>query len=335
MNTRPALACLALALIALAPPARAGAPAYYHPDDVAAKSARFAASAQSAGEAFDRAQLEVGRLGAALQNLETGVALLGQDAPEPLRAWADSARKDGLAQFLVARHFVNQVQEDYVGAFEAALKRALSASARGEGVTVCRASSPMLGPGGRSGRACEGEDMNAALAALIDKDPALAEALAEITTRTWPAVTLPSSSQTLVPLTGTTRQISAAKLADAFLADRLQARLEVLEDAQSELDERIEAGEASALAEAERLKAAYLQGVAEDGLALRTAAASALQRAAKKGDAPAEVGLCANPPALGGCPGDDVTEEALDALLADKKLLRALEKQFRSRSIDQ
>ncbi len=313
--------------------AAAGPAAYYHPDTVAEQSVRFAQSAEQAGGAFDRAQQEVGQLGRALEELEAGMGMLGDSAPEASRAWAEQTRKEGLAQFVSVQRFVDAIQTDYSGAFEAALKRALPkvSGGGGGGVAVCKPSGPRMGPGGGGGsRSCEGQDLSPALAKAIDADAELERALAEIMGRSWPSIALTPAPQPVVALTGTERWISASALVDTFLADRVSARTELLEDGQSELEDGIEAGDAAAIQKASAMKEAYLKGLGEDGAALRAAATEALARAAKKGSLPGGVGVCANPRALGGCPGDDISEAALPVLKADKKLVHALEAYLRA-----
>ncbi len=315
-----ALVCLPL----MSTSAEAANAGYYHPDDVAGASALFNQSAEWAGDAFGHAQNDVSRLGAALSQLELGVGLLGDDAPPALQAWAVDARTAGLQRYLVVQEFVNRLQDDYTGAFEAALRRALTGLGS-TSVVVCQASAPRFGPGGGSSRACEGENLNPKLAAAMDADGTLKAALSEIQQRAWPDVSLPSSAAAVVPLTGDKAYIRADALAKALWSSRLDARVEVLEDSQAPLEEQLAAGDKAAQAAAEALKAAYMGGLAEDGAALRAATTSALARAAKKGRAPNAVGLCANPVALGGCPGEDVTDAVLEVLRADKKLVRALD----------
>jgi len=231
------------------------------------------------------ASFQLDALGAALEDLEIGVALLGKDAPAELRTWAEATQKAGMGQFLVMQHFVDAIQDDYSGAFEAALKRALPTVTGGKGVAVCKPSGPRMGPGGGgASRTCEGEDLNAALAKAIDADAALKAGLDEIMSRAWPSVSVQPAPQPVVALTGTTRWISAATLTEAFLQDRVTARREALDDAQAGLEERIDAQDAEAIAEAGRLKAAYLDGLGEDGAALRAAVhAGAGDRAGDKG----------------------------------------------------
>lgn len=315
---------LALVSLAMSPSAQAAGAGYYHPDDVAGASRLFSESAEWAGAAFGRAQDEVSRLGAALSQLELGVGLLGEAAPPALQTWAVDTRKAGLQRYLMVQTFVDHLQDDYTGAFEAALKRALTGLGR-TGVVVCQASAPRFGPGGGSSRACEGEDLNAALAKAMDADPELKRSLAEIQSRAWPEVSMPQAPQAVIPLTGDQGYLRADALARALWGDRLDARTEALEDSLAPLEEQLDEGDKDALARSEALKADYLKGLAEDGAALREATSAALGRAAKKGRAPAAVGLCANPAALGGCPGEDVTEATLEVLRADKKLVRALE----------
>lgn len=306
----------------------AASPAYYHPEDVAAKSASFAAAAESSGPAFDAAQSAVSALGRSLEDLDLGVALLGKAAPPELAQWSEATRRAGLAGYLQVQKHVDLLQEDYAKAFEAALDRALPRVSAGYDVVVCQARRS-FGPAGASASACKGEDLNAALARALDADAALARELAAISAVPWPTPQAPSAAQPVVALSGTARWISASELARAFYKDRLIARKEVLEDAMAPLEEGVDAGEADAIAGAQALRDAWAADLAQDGDALRAAVTAALGRAHAD-----DVGLCANPAVLGGCAGADVTRELLPVLEADKKLNKMIEKYAASHPVN-
>ena len=113
---------------------------------------------------------------------------------------------------------------------------------------------------------------------------------------------------------GTGNYIRIAPLAEALLADQLAAL-----DAQLERDMRplaMEMADPSVAAKATRLRQAYEADVA----ALGDTLFAAIAKAAKDAD----LGLCANPPSLGGCNGQDVSKDQLPVLAQHKKVLKAL-----------
>jgi hypothetical protein len=125
----------------------------------------------------------------------------------------------------------------------------------------------------------------------------------------------------VVALTGEAGWVALAPLARALGQAHLEARRRALDQALAPLEDRIEVGEEAALREAEAQKSAWVAALGEDGAVLREAVKAALDRAKI-----ADVGLCANPEALGGCPGEDRSGEVLRALRHDRKLAKALEK---------
>ena len=321
---RGALTIAAVALLSTGTLAAEGA--YYDPDDVAGRSARFAEAASAAAPAFEKVQQDLSRLGADLEDLELGVALLGSDAGD-LASWALQTRRTALGQYLQIQRHVDLLQEDYSAVFSAAVDRSLARVAAGRDVQPCvrRGLGPMASGG--SGR-CAGEDIGPKIAAVVDEDAVLTAALGEIARVPWPAIELGSAPGPIVPLTGDERWVQVAPLARALAGDRLRAQAEALDDALADLEDGIDDGDKAAIAAAESTRAAWAAALGQDGSALRGALQAALQRAG--GGAPARVGLCAVPPRLGGCPGEDVTRQVLDAVAGDRKLGRAIDKLKRS-----
>ncbi len=312
-------------LSTLLPPALAGTPAYYHPDDVAAQSAVFRDSADALAPAFDSAQTALASLGRDLESLEIGTALLGQRAPESLRAWTKEAQETVTVQYLTVQRHVDMIQDGYGTVFGDALQRALAAQSAFTAVECASGGglSAMMRRGGSG--SCEGEDLNARLAAAIDADARLRAELSGLTGADWPAIGLDGRTQPGVPVSGTGRDVNVAALADALIGNLLDRLLESFEDALAPLEEGIDAGDESTLARAADLKAAYQARLGEDGAVFLAAVEAAIARAGKKADT-SNIALCANPAGLGGCGGEDATQVVYDLIREDRKLQKAVEK---------
>ncbi len=300
-------------IVALLAGVLAAEPAHYHPDDVAKASKLFGTVAESMGPAFEERSGVVASLGDVVGELELGVALLGASAPAELRAWSDKTRRRVVGESLRLQKHVDLLQEDYGKVFGAAVERALPTVGKGYDVRECGATGVLAMMGRKN---CEGVDLNAKLAAAIDADAALQKELASIAAVEWPTVEAPKAEQPVVALTGTTRWIAGGDVAEKLVGARLKARREALEaDLEDLLPE--EPTEAD-VKKAQARRDAWVADLGKDGETLRAAITAALGRAAKKGG-PADVGWCANPVELGGCPGEDVTAKVLEVLGADKK----------------
>jgi hypothetical protein len=308
----------ALLSLLVAGVATAAEPAHYHPDDVAKASARFAEVAGAMGPAFEERSGRLASLGASLGELEIGVALLGSAAPPEVTAWSDTARRQLVGEKVRLQKHVDLLQEDYGAVFGAAVERALPTVGKGLSVKECGATGVAAMMGRKS---CVGTDLNGPLAKAIDADATLAKELADIGAVEWPSFEVPTKRVPVVTLTGTERWVSGGALAQKLVGARLKAKRLALETALAGIlpDDPTEADIAAAKAE----KDAYLADLGRDGETLRAALAEALGRAEKKGG-PAKVGWCANPAALGGCAGEDVTAAVLAALAADKAFARKI-----------
>lgn len=292
---------------------------HYHPDDVAAASQVFAQAADAVGPRYSEAEGKLSKVSRSLEALETGVFLLGERAPDGLAAWLLDARRQATGEFLRLQRHVDLMGEDYSTEFGAAFERAVSTA--GAGLVECGASGVAALVGGKN---CPGDDRNAALAAVIDKDPKLAKAVAEINAVPWPEVSTPQKQWPVVPLTGTKTWVRADTLLTKLAPERLQVHQDNLDRKLAPLDEAISSGDADAIETAKGLRDAYAAALAKDGAVLLAAAKASLEKGAKKGKAPAEVGVCANPSALGGCPGEDATKAVLRFLRDDKRFNAAV-----------
>ncbi len=304
----------ALCVIFAATTSSAAEPAYYLPDSVAQKSAVFRSAAEVSGPAFEARNKQLDKTGAGLRRLDLAVALLGDEASPELRAWTLETRRQATGEGMRLQRHLDLLQEDYALTFLAAVERATATVAKGRALKACEAPPRPIGMPGAGKPPCPGVDLSADLAAAIDKDTVLKAKITELNALPWPEVSSPSRSWPVLPLTGTTGWISLGAAAEALIPERINLRQAVLEQQLAPLEERIAAGDAAALAEAQKHRAAYDQALAGDGRALKAALKVSLEKT--KG-APA-VGICPSAPALGGCAGPDLTREVL-ALLQDNK----------------
>lgn len=304
---------LLLLSVALAP-ALAGEAAYYHPDDVAVKSAVFTGLSEKLVPAYDDLESRIAQVGAALGELERGVALLGDAAPAELVDWSKTTRRTMTGRYLQVRKHMSLLQEDYGRVFMAALERALPAVGASYDLTECTQNI-------MSRTKCVGVNLNAPLAAKLDADTTLISEIADIQSVPWPELVMESNAWTPVALTGTTRYVSVTQLAGALMPSALDARLITLEENLASLGDALDEGDKDALAKAEAFKAAYLAGLAADGAVLRAAVQASVTRSGL-----GDVGLCANPALFGGCTGEDASKAVLAQVTTDKKLQKELKK---------
>jgi len=312
-----------LAVLLAAAPTYAAA--YYDPDDVARVSTVFNAAAEKLGPMFDEHQAELTKVGVSLEELELGVALLGPACPEATRAWALETRKQVTAQFLLVQRHVDGIQDGYGKAFGDALGRALPKVPGGATATQCQAKGPSLGPTMGKSTSCSGDDLNAAIAKVIDADPVLQKAVADLNGAAWPELALAPAPQPVVPITGDANWMNLGAVAKALIPDTLSAAKDSLEADLEGLREGLESRDPQARSAAQEKKDAYLAKLTANGTTLRGLLDDAV-RGKKKGTP--SIGYCANPPGLGGCPGTEVTDAMIAQLRADPKLTKAIDKAF-------
>jgi hypothetical protein len=303
------------------------AAAYYHPDDVAKVSTVFNAAAEQLGPMFEARQAELHEVGASLEELELGVALLGPSCPEPTRAWALETRKQLTAQFLLVQKHVDGVQDGYSQAFGDALARALPKVPGGSTATECQSRGASFGPTVARSTSCSGDDLNVAIAKAIDADPVLQKAVADLNGAAWPDLAATPAAQPVVPITGDANWMNLGAVAKALVPELLRAQKDSLEADLEELQEELESRDPQALVKAQAKKDAYLAKLAANGTTLRALIDEAV-RAHEKKKGTRAVGYCANPAGLGGCSGTEATAAILAELRADPKFTKALDKAF-------
>ncbi len=314
-----------LALLASAP--AAAADGYWHPADLSAESQLFRRLNEGSLGPFDDRSRRADELAQALRDYALALDLLGARAPAEERARLDALEKQFHRDKAKVEAFASALVDDVDRTFQAAVERAL---AQMEGsYEVCERQIPAgpQVPGMRrrmqDNPACTGEDVNARLAALLDADPTLAAEVDEILALTWPAFTIEPEARPAVG--GDDRWILVAPLFRRGATDALRRIDQADENARLPFQAAIEEGaskeELARLAtEAEKVDAATAAARAALGSPVLDAADKALSR---WGEA---AGWCANPPALGGCAGEDATGALVPRLLDDPRVEKSLRK---------
>lgn len=299
----------------------AGAPAFYHPDDVAARSQRFREVSASMRPRFEEADAQATKWQRLVDDLELGTALLGADATTALRDHTAATRRSFAGQFLKLNRFAGLVQEDYSRVFEEAMGRVKPKVVGDRAVKECTSGASSMGM--LRGPGCTGEDLNPAFAAALDADETLRKEVASIGALEWPTIQLPSTPQAPVAITGTAATVDLATVAHRLAEARVRARKDELELALEPLQDGLDAKDPAAIQKGEQARQRFTDALAADGAALRAVVRGVLDRGAK--GTPAAVGWCANPVGLGGCGVPDVTAEVLAVVGADKKAQKEIE----------
>lgn len=302
---------------------------FYHPDDIAAASKRFAEASERAGVVFEDRQRDAKFLGTALRSYELSLDLLGERAPVEERERLAAQWKEYNREFAVLDAFAGTMMEDFDAEFRGALDRALEGHPGAVECVAEIASGPkMMGIKARTqpNPDCKGDDLNVKLAHALDVDPILAKAVAEIVALRWPEVALESAPQ--APIGAGERSVNVGAFVREVVPQALASIAAADRDARDDFEAKIEAGaskeELTALvASSHELTAETAGARAKVAAPVLAAADKALTKWHKKG-APATA-WCANPVDLGGCTVPDATKDLVPALLQDKKVRKLVE----------
>ncbi|MCB9671802.1 MAG: hypothetical protein H6734_20160 [Alphaproteobacteria bacterium] len=294
---------------------------FYHPRDVAAESGMYGSVAQVAATRASDAQQRARSLALALQDYEEALDLLGPAASEAERARLHALTRQYNRELAVLQAAVDRLVGGFDAAFVASMERALAkhpGAVRCERDVATGPSIPGLGARTQRNPACQGDDLNSAIAAVMDADPRLAADL-DVLDAALPGFTLEPVPTSIVA----DRWIGVAPFFQAAAGKALKGIRRADEEARLPIEAAIEQGasreELEALKpRAEAIDADTARRRAELGVPVLARADAVL---AKK--APG-VGWCAQPATLGGCTGTDATAELAAVLRADKKLQKAL-----------
>ncbi len=303
--------------------ALAAPPAHYDPDRVASGSTVFRGFSEQAAPKFDALQSELSRTSAATAALDKGMLALGERAPAEQRERVTRIRRETAHGFLVAQAWVDTLQEDSATTFGAAMDRGLAAQAAHFDLKECARPRGMaaMGPGRQGpGSSCEGEDVSATISLALDADVVLAAEVRDILSVPWPGLSSAPAPQSVVALTGTAAHVQMGALLDALAPGEFESLGKALGAQQAPLQAKLERDEdvEASLQALQDLRLGYEQDAGALGARLLAAIEPTL---AKQGGS---IGICANPPVLGGCPGEDLTGSLLAELADNRKVQKRL-----------
>ena len=303
--------------------ALAAPPAHYDPDSVASGSTVFRGFSEQAGPRFDALQSELSRTSSATAALDKGMLALGERAPADQRERVTRIRRETAHGFLVAQAWVDTLQDDSTTTFGAAMDRALATQKSQFDLKECTRPRGMaaMGPGRQGpGASCEGEAISPTLSAALDADAVLAAEVQDILSVPWPSLSSAPEAQSVVALTGTAAHVQMGALLNALAPGEFESLGKALGAQQAPLQAALESNEnvEANLQSLQDLRSGYEKDVAALGTRLLAAIEPTL---AKQGGS---IGICANPPSLGGCPGEDVSGTLPAELAENRKVQKRL-----------
>jgi len=306
--------------------ALAAAPGHWHPNDLAPLSKLYAESSGQLREVLARREGEGQALAQAILQYGEALDLLGADAPASEREHQAALEDDFKDMRLEVQSFADTLVSDYDAAFRGAIARAAGPTFPDLQECEARVSSGPVMPGlpsdSEANPDCEGENLNATLAAKADADPQLKVDLDEIVARRWPEITM--AAQPRAVLGGEPRWVSVRELVAAVASDALGgieasdalSRMEL----QSQLAEADDPAAIDALrVKADQIDAQTAASRAALGAPILAAAKSAL---AKRNEDP-PIGWCVHPALLGGCVGEEA-DGVVEELAKNKKVKKAV-----------
>ncbi len=302
---------------------------FCHPADIAAKSTAYQHAADETSAAFEGANREAETMASALNSYSEGLDLLGiaQDATE--REGLQQLTQNYNRERAVLNKFTNLLLDDFDVTFYEAMERAIFALP--QDVVECEAtvsSGPVL-PGipvrTVPNPECKGPDLNQTIASAMDADKTLNAAISEISQLPWPAISRPDSVATSTPeathylqVSGVMRALAASALIAIDQQDEM-ARLPILAALEQGASTEQRKTMVAQAREIDQQTASAKAGIAAP--ILEAINRYTTKKAKKLGYT---VGWCANPEALGGCHGEDVTALLLPDLAKDKRVRKAL-----------
>lgn len=304
----------------------AAAGGFFHPNDLAAESRLFQSASEQLVEPVDQAQLQAKSWAKALNDYEEALDLWGTAGTEAHRQDLAAYRGAFNQQFSALQDFTDTFVTDFDRIFSEAMARQLARhpeAAQCERSLPAAPSMPGLPTRLKPNPECKGEDLNPKLAAGLDEDPVLQQALDELLHRSWPLVQLDASP---APVEGAAPRWLDVRLTTHRVASDILRQI-AKDDRMARSALELELGESMSPEEQQDL-GRRTRALNTTTASLRHAQFGPVQEAvdklterwARKGE-PA-TGWCLRPAKLGGCEGEDATDALWLRLKDDRSVQR-------------
>ncbi|MEC7987332.1 MAG: hypothetical protein VX278_19330, partial [Myxococcota bacterium] len=293
---------------------QAQAASYYSFDNIAKNSELFKKAAEISGGRFDDMQSELNKANTALKDLEIGTALLNQ---KELIKWESYCQNEIQRQFASIQNHSQTLQSEFSSHFKESAMAALKSFPNAK---VCKKNpNPYL-----SSKPCEGNDVSKEIAKKMDADQKLVAAIQALQDRDWPTLTIPQTEIPMVEFQGSKYKIQIDVLS-YILKENVKKHKMTYESQYSQIASVIDT-DPNAREKATLFYDDYKQNMKNERQTLEKAIKAFLKKARRKDKRFLDIGFCGNPVDLGGCPGEDLTQETLDWLLEHKKSRNILKK---------
>lgn len=303
-------------------PVQAEEVAYYNYNEIAKSSKSFAAAGDATGPKYAQVDSTLQAQSQILSQLEYNNAYLENAT---LQTWTEYNQKRMIGyKYQVSKH-VELISQDYDDEFTRAMERALAKINYKGTVEECASAQGIQALMGAT-PSCQGKSLDKEIAALMDQDPQLQSALAEINNIPWPVSEVTPAAQSTISITGTENYIDVYAFSTYFLQARIAGYKKTMESQIGEIIFDVESGDPEAKKKAEAYRTTYLSKVHADGVLLTNSIETYSAKNASKNPLVASLGYCGNPQNLGGCEGKDVTTELIQSLKADKNWQKSMKK---------
>lgn len=286
---------------------------YYNEAEISKASTLFSEASKVSAPQFAQAESNIRSHTVIIQNMEQNIALLNDT---DLQTWFANNQRYMIGYRMQVRKHAYMLTEDYNTEFTNAMVRAIE-NVEFEGtVDVCQAQAihAMMGAAPK----CEGTSLSKSIAKTMDSDAELKSAIASINGVPWPTPNITVEQKTPTVVTGTENFIQLDIFVDAMLSERMSQQQRWLERQNDGLIEDLENGDKQALAKAEANRQEYLNRLTADGERLQDALIQYAKKRGKKHPTVNSMGLCGNVAEMGGCSGNDITQEVVELLKSDR-----------------
>lgn len=292
-----------LTLLALVATAFAG-DGYYDTNAIAAASETFT-NANTMQTTYADVSGRSAAIADALNDYQVALDLLGDAAPEGEQQHLDQLKAEFAREQATLQAFVGDLIDAFDRTFVGSMERAIAAHdgvvVECEGRVAVGRQLPGMPSRTEANPECQGEDLNATIAATMDADPTLAPAVDALMEQEWPTLTILEEAR---PATGGAAAVPVLPFAERVMTDTLRRIDRADDDARLPVEAALEDG--TDPSETERLRQQVvaieeqISGLRSEAFApVGAAATKRFDKAVKKGGP--QVGWCANPAFFGGC----------------------------------